>query len=30
MKNAIQSSRIGNIEKIETIKRLNKYFQTAL
>lgn len=27
MKNAIQSSRIGNTEKMETIKRLNKYFQ---
>jgi len=30
MKNAIQSAGIGNTEKIETIKRLNKYFQAAL
>jgi hypothetical protein len=30
MKNAVQSSRIGNTEKIETVKRLNKYFQAAL
>jgi hypothetical protein len=30
IKNAIQSAGIGNSEKIETIKRLNKYFQAAL
>jgi len=30
MKNAIQSAVIGNTEKIETIKRLNKYFQTEV
>jgi len=27
MKKANQSSKIGNTEKIEAIKRLNKYFQ---
>ncbi len=30
MKNAIQSAKIGNTDKIETIRRLNKYFQAAL
>jgi len=30
MKNAIQSAKIGNTEKIEAIKRLNKYLQPAL
>ncbi len=30
MKNAIHSAKIGNTEKIETIKRLSKYFQATL
>jgi len=29
MKNAIQSAGMGNTEKIETIKRLHKYFHAA-